>query len=303
MRPVEAQPGHTEADVEAALQSGQFVFTDCYTIEPLVGDAMRFTNAQRRVSVVPYGEVSRAAYEANQVLITGLRIKNNLGVEVDQQTIQLDYTQSPTFQGYLTWPNALITGRLDGARVRRDRYIATEWGTTTDWLGGMPMFNGVISNLSDVGQQSATLNVKSDLVLLNMQMPRDLYEANCKNTWGDPICGVDQSDWAVSTTALTGSTRTKLNWAGASKHYELGKIHVENGDAVVRVRTVSRVVPGVAIYLAYPLDFDPITSQAFTIYPGCPRNMDDTYGCPKYHVDWEQHFKGFPFIPVAETAI
>lgn len=304
MRPITPQPGHTEGEVTDALASGQFVFVDCFTIEPLVGFKMRYTTAQRRVSVVPVGEVMRANYEANQVLITGLKVKNQIGVEVDEQTINIDYTGANTYQNYMSWPQALLTGRLDGGSIRRDRYIAKDYGYDgrTDWLGGFPMFLGLVSTLNTVGRQSAQINVKSDLVLMNTQMPQFLFEATCKNTWGDSICGVNQDDWAVLTAIDDTPTRTRIPWAAVTADYNQGKIYIDNGDAVVRVRTIS-YVDADAIYLAYPLDFDPYDGQAFTAYPGCQRTMDEDFGCPKYHVNWQEKFKGFPFIPVAETAL
>lgn len=307
MRPITAQPGHTEEETEAALRSGQFVFADCYTFEPKVGDKLRYTTAQRRVSVVPVDDVVRRSYEAQGVIITGLRVMNQLGVEVDQQEVNIDYVSSPIFQNYLTWPEALLQGKLDGARIRRDRYIAKAWDPNpmgeTDWLGGMPMFNGLVSSLNGVGRQSASMSVKSDLVLLNIQMPQYLFETNCKNTWGDPICGVVQNDWAVAGTMGPAPTRSVIPWSGVSAHYNQGKVYVENEDSVTLIRTISRVDAD-NLYLSFPLDFDPMEGQEFTAYPGCPRTMDATYGCPKYHgSNWEEFFKGFPFVPVAETAL
>lgn len=306
MRPITPQPGHTEQEVIDAMESGQFVYADCYTFEPLIGDKLRYTTSQRRVSVVPLDDIQRRHYEANQVIITGLRVHNNLGVEVDQQSISIDYVQAPIYQGYLTWPQALMTGRLDGAKVRRDRYIATNWSFTespTEWLGGFPMFVGLVSSLDRVGRQSATINVKSNLILLNTQMPQFLWEGSCKNTWGDAICGVNQNSWAVNDVVGANPTRSILPWAAGSDHYNQGKVYIENNDSVTRIRTISRYDDG-KIWLSYPLDFDPVAGQAFTAYPGCPRNMDPTYGCPKYHGgNWQEKFKGFPFVPVAETAL
>lgn len=308
MRPITPQPGYVGADVTAALESGQFVYADCFTIFPRVGSPLRYTTAQQDVSVVPVGEVSRQTYSARSVLIRGLRVKNNLGVEVDEQEVELNYPDSLEYQGSLTWAQALLQGRLDGASIRRDRYIAERWGqgaaVDTLWLGGMPMFLGLVSALNKVGRQSATVNVKSDLILLNRQAPAFLWEPNCKNTWGDTACGVNQGTWAEAATINGGTpSRTVIPWTGSGPEFNLGKIHIENGDSVTRVRTIARAT-ATELYLAYPLDFDPVALAAFVAYPGCTRTDDATYGCPKYHgVSWVNKFKGFPFIPVAETGI
>jgi hypothetical protein len=306
MRPITPQPGHTENEVIDLMDSGQFVYADCFTVIPKSGSPLRYTTAQQRVSVVPVDDVARQTY-TGEVLITGLQVKMSVGVEVDQQQLNLHYPDTAIYQAALTWAQALLQGRLDGAKVRRDRYIAARWSDPsspdkTDWLGGMPMFLGLISTVDKAGRQSATVNVKSDLVLLDVDAPIALWDPNCKNNWGDVACGVDQSIWAVNSTISSTPTRSVIPWALADENYNQGKIHMDNGDSVTRVRTISRVAAG-NLYLSYPLDFDPTSGQGLTVYPGCPKTTDPTFGCPKYHgVDWPTKFKGFPFIPVAETA-
>jgi len=301
MRPVTPQPGYASSDVTNLLATRQFVYADCFTITPKVGSPLRYTNAQQSVTVVPLGYITRETYTAGKVLIKGLRSRNSIGVEVDQQQVDLEYPNTLEYQAALTWAKALLVGRLDGAKIRRDRYFASDWGQP--WLGGCPMFSGVVSTLSAVGRQSATVDVKSDLVFLDRQAPAYLWEPNCKNTWGDPACGVDQNVWAVTGTIGASPTRSVLPWSGSSTDYNLGKIHIENGDSVTRVRTVARATSS-QIFLAYPLDFDPVAGMTFVAYPGCTRTTDATTGCPKYHsTDWQSKIKGFPFIPVAETAL
>lgn len=308
MRPITPQPGYVQADTVNVMNSGQFVYADCFTIIPKIGVSLRYTNVQQDVSVVPVGYLMRETYVGKVVIIKGLRVKNNLGVEVDEQQVQMDYPQSIVYQAALTWPQALLQGRLDGAILRRDRYIAAKFGDgggdKTLWLGGFPMFKGRVSTLDKVGRQSATVNVKSELILLNKQMPDALFEAGCQNAWGDFACGVNQALWAVAATVGASPTRSVIPWAGASAHYNQGKIHIENADSVTRVRTISRV-SGTNLHLAYPIDFDPLAGDIFAAYPGCTKTEDATYGCPKYHGDpaWRSKIKAFPFVPVAETAL
>ena len=299
MRPIKPQVGYTEADVEGALASRQFVFADCYTVIPKTGAVLRFTSAQQNVDVLPVDGDVPVRYEPRKVLISGLLVRTNLGVEVDQQEVTLDYSSGVNYQNQLTWPQALLLGRLDGARIRRDRFIAKGWGQP--WLGGMPMFKGLVSSLNAVGRQSATVNVKAELVLLDTQMPRDLFEPQCGWTWGDTSCGVNQNSFSVIGTVSGSPTRTVLPWTGATDEFSLGKIFMSNGDSTIRVRTISRVADG-KLFLAYPLDFDPVPGNLFTAFPNCKRMKDN---CVLYHGDpgWKSKFKGFPFIPVAETAV
>jgi hypothetical protein len=305
MRPITPQPGHTEAEVVSAMDSDSFIYADCFTVFPKVGSPLRYTNFQRQVAVVPLDGLVRQVY-TTEVLISGLRVKNNIGVQVDEQQIDLVYPDTQIYQAAITWAQALLQGRLDGARIRRDRFIAGSWnnvGMQIDWLGGFPMWYGMMSTVDRAGRQKATMNVKSDLVLLDVDAPSALWDTNCKNNWGDLACGVDQSVWAVNTTISGTPTRSVIPWGLADQNYDQGKIHIDNADSVTRVRTISRVSGG-NLYLAYPLDFDPVLGDAMTVYPGCPKTDDPTYGCPKYHGDptWRTKIKAFPFIPVAETA-
>ncbi len=297
MRVITPQPGFTEADVEAVMDSGSFVYADFFTILPKEGDPMRYTDFQYSLTLVPIGESTPQEFRSDGLLLKGLRVKASVGIEVDEQSIECYYSADLDFQGQLSWPKALLLGRLDGGVIRRDRMIANP---SLQWIGGFTMFKGLISTLNTVGSTQATMNVKSDLVLLNVQMPRDLWEPNCKNTLGDTACGVNLEDYAVSASVATGSTRSYIAWGSSSGDYALGKIVYDPGDGINRVRTISRADTG-GLYLSYPLDFDPSLSDSFTVYPGCNRTMDR---CPFFHpTDWQQFFKGFPYIPVAETAV
>lgn len=302
MRTIDPQPGYVEADVTNLLATRQFVMADCYTITPLSGSPMYYTTAQRRVHVIPFaGGPGYVTYEANIVLINGLLSKSNLGVEADEQQVNLSYPPNDTsYQNYLSWAFALQSGRLDGATITRDRFFAATWGS--DWLGSIRMFSGLVSTLRKVGRSSATMNVKSDLIKLNMQMPRDLWEPNCRNTLGDTACGINLATYATAGVVGASPTRSVLPWASGTVNFSLGKVHIDNGDSVVRVRTITRWQGG-NIYLAYPLDFDPYAGQNFTAYPGCPRTTDATRGCPHYHGSgWQDRYRGFPRVPVPETA-
>lgn len=300
MRPITVQPGFSEADVLAVLFSKQYIKAECFTLIPLEGSPLRYSNLQRDVSVVPVGSPSRETYNSKQIIFNGLRFKTGVGVEVDEQQMELSYPSTQIYQASLTFAQALLHGRLDGAIVRRDRFIRQDW--ESPWVGGWPMFAGRMSSLDRVGRMAATLNVKSDLVLLNVQMPRDLWLAGCKNTWGDVNCGVVQSDWAVLGVASGTPTRSVIPWTGSSSDYTRGKIHITDFDSVTHVRTILKADSS-ALTLIYPLPFDVTAGMEFTAFPGCSRTNDATTGCPKYHgTDWPTRYKGFPFIPVAETA-
>jgi hypothetical protein len=302
MRPITAQPGHTEAEVVAALATRTYAKADCYTITPLVGSPLYYTDAQDDVTVVALGGSVRRTYKSRAVLIHGLKAHTKIGVQVDTQEITLDYSGETEYQGRLSWPRALLLGYLDGATVRRDRYIATEWAPDLSypWLGGMPWYDGTLTDLSDVGRQSATLNVKSAFNVLDRQMPRSLFTARCKNVWGDAACGVDRDIFSVLITISAGTPTTSfLPWTSATSNYVEGMVHIANSDSVTRVRKIQKI-DGSGLYLASPLDFLPAIGQSFTAYEGCPGT---TARCQDFHGgSYLDFFKGFDKVPVAESA-
>lgn len=301
MRTIYPQPGHTEAETKALIDSRQFVYAECFTIIPLEGPVMRYTSHEQDVSAVEVAGVNRQWYRSKQVLVTGLRAKSTIGVEVDEQTATFAYGPDEKYQSTISWTQAALLGRLDGATIIRDRFVAPDWGNaymSADWYGGVRMFSGLVSSIDKAGRSFSDIKVKSYLEKLNVQMPRDLYNPTCRNVWGDAKCGVNQNDFAVLGTIGAGSTRTVLNWTGADANYGLGKLHITNADDVTRVRTILKAT-STQIFLVYPLDFDPVTGQEFTAFPGCNRSFTR---CGDFHLAPEEHFGGCPFVPVAETA-
>lgn len=300
MKDMNIQTGFIEADCEALLASGQFVYAEVFTITPNYGAVLRYTNAASDVDVVPMvGGPGRQTYLSRIVVISGLRFKSNIGVEVDEQTVELAYTDGNTFQNAITWSQALRLGRLDGATIRRDRYFSNAWGAP--WVFGITMFSGRVSTCTKVGRQSATVNVKSDMVLLSVRMPKDLWQPQCKNTWGDGAgCDLVQGDFNVNTVVGAAPTRSIIPWAGITDEFVMGKLFIEGGDSVTRIRTILKVQVGVHAEIIYPLDFLPLAGQNVSFYPNCRREFAR---CDLYHAAPEEKYIGFPFVPVAETAV
>lgn len=296
MRPVYPQPGYDENDLELLLASRQFVFADCYTITLVDGTTkLRYTTAQNDVSVVVIDEVIRRTFDAKKVLISGLRFKIGIGVEVDEQTVTFAYDEYQEIYGQ-KFAYALRLGWLDGATISRDRYFAQAWGDP--WIAGMPLFTGRVSTLESVGRVEAKVKVKSALVLLNIEMPRFMWQPACLNTLYDVGCGIDENAHAETVVLGPGSTTTILYTSSAADIYKLGKIYIEDDDAVTRVRSINDVVAGSYISLSYPLDFTPESGQQFVMYEGCDR----TYATCGDQFSNQANFRGYPYVPVAETA-
>jgi hypothetical protein len=299
VKPVYPQPGFTEDDAVALLASRQFVYAECYTIIPLVGDVMRFTSAPVNVNVVPLdgSTTGKVPFQARAVTIEGMKYKTSVGTEVDEQQVKFGYTKGNLmWQGTLTLPQAAQLGRLDGARVRRDRLFAPAWGQP--WVFGMSMFGGRVSSLTDVGVLSATVSVKSDMVLFSVQSPRALWIAQCVHSFGDSGCGIVAETLVENVTVGAGSTASVINWSGITAGFAMGVVELEGSDSVDRTRTILSVNDGVSAKLIYPLDFVPPEGTPIKFYPNCQRLYSGCF----WGADKADHFMGFPYIPVSEVA-
>lgn len=298
MRTVYPQPGYDEQDTQDLLASGTFVFADCYTVVLITGEVMRWTTAQQDVAVLPIGgDPVVRRYVSDGVLVQGLQFKIGIGVEVDEQTITMAYKDSDIVPDRgVSVAQALRRGDFDGASIIRDRFFATTWGAP--WIGGVRLFAGRVGSLEGVGRTEGKVKVRSDLALLNIPMPRNLYGASCQHVLFDSGCKLVKADFAVQGEVESGSTESVIKWAlaGATPSFSLGTIYLETSTGVTFSRTI-RQATSTELILTYPLGFTPEVGDQFVAYPGCPRTLEacDTFGN-------RPNFKGFPFVPTAETA-
>lgn len=296
MRPITAQPGHTANDVIALLATKQFTYADCYTISNKDGTVLRYSTSQEDIVIATPvdGSAGPVTFSSRTAKISGLKTHVGIGVEVDEQTIRLDYDPGLLYNGS-PYATAIRYGRFDGGVIRRDRYFCTTWGAP--WLGGIPLFVGHTSTVDRISRSFAEIKVKSDLVLLKIPMPRKLFQPSCLHTLFDPGCGLVKSAFEISAVMEATPTATVIPWSGAAAGFVQGTVNVVDGSGVTLVRTIESVVPGVSITLAYPLESIPATGSNFKVYPGCVRSYAR---CGE--LGNQTHFQGFPFVPVAETA-
>lgn len=300
MRRVQPETGFTEADVHALLASRQFVFADCYTISASNNDDIKCTNAQKDMIVIPWGGGVKVTFTSNGVKVSGIRTNIGIGVDVDEQDVQLDFDADMSFQD-IPFARALLWGRLDGGTITRDRYFAETWGLgnePTVWMGGTRLFSGNVADLEEVGRSYCKMKVRSDLSKLEINMPKELFQPGCKNAVYDAGCGLDRGLFQVNGIVAAGSTQSRINWAGSLATMKLGTIYIETAAGVTLVRTIRDVIPGVALLLSNPLEQTPTVGHDFATFQGCDRSY------ARCGVLGNQaKFRGKPFVPTEETAI
>ena len=160
------------------------------------------------------------------------------------------------------------TARSIFAEIVRQRvFFSDRIGGTA--IGSVTLFKGRLGVIDEVGRTSAKLNTNSDLVLLDIDMPRNVYQPTCLHTLYDFGCTLVKNAFGTSGTAGSGSTASTINWSGASLNFQQGSITFTSGVNAGVTATVGSAVAGTSLTLLYPLESVPAVGDGFTVYFGC----------------------------------
>jgi uncharacterized phage protein (TIGR02218 family) len=265
---------------------------DCFTFTLLSGLILRYTNVDVTFSY------NGNTYLGNSVLVDGLKYRAAVGLEVDQQQITVAARSTDTITGGAAFLQALRDGSFDGCEIERDRvFFSDAIGGTA--IGSVTLFKGRLGVVDEIGRTSAKLTVNSDLVLLDIDMPRNIYQPTCLHTLYDSGCTLVKNAFGANGTVGAGSTASVINWSGASPVYQQGSITFTSGVNAGVTANVNSVVAGTSLTLGYPLQSPPAAGDGFTVYQGC----DHTPGTCQAKFNNLTNFRGFPYVPPPQMAI
>jgi uncharacterized phage protein (TIGR02218 family) len=272
-----------------ASADSELAFAECFTFALASGTTLAWTNVDLPVTY------NGATFSATGPLVQGLKYKVSVGLEVDKQQIIIAARPTDLISGSPIL-NAIREGAFDGAAVQRDRVFLSAIGGTV--IGGVTLFHGRVSTIDHVGRTQAQITVASDLVVLDYDMPRNLYSPTCVHTLYDSGCGVIRGTYSASGAVGSGSSAGLINTSVAAVGHAQGSIVFTSGaNANVRA-TVKSVVPGASLSLMYPLPSAPATGDGFTVASGC----DHTRGTCQGRFNNLANFRGFPFVPPPQIA-
>jgi uncharacterized phage protein (TIGR02218 family) len=196
------------------------------------------------------------------------------------------------------WLQAVVNGVLDGARVQVDRFMSDSWANTAP--DTIYLFNGRVS-LCVADRGAAKITVAPDTTLLNINLPRNIFQATCMHTLYDASCTLSKAAYTTSAAATTGSTAAAVNSAlgQAAGYFNLGVIEFTTGALAGQRRTV-RGFGGGTVTPVTPFTAAPAAGDTFTIYPGCNKVYSGDCSASKFNN--QANFKGMPFVPAPETA-
>lgn len=269
---------------------------ECFTFYTANMQPYYFTNADIDV------QIGTTYFFSNSVQVSGMRFRCSTGLSADQQQIQC-YASPDDKINNVPFLKALMHGVFDGGFVQRQRAIfdpATfnpKPNEAPMAAGSVQLFYGKISDIPSVGRTSATINVKSLMIMLDQKMPRNCFQPSCSRTLYDKGCGLNRSSFMERGTIGSGSTTTSIRWAGAGAQHVQGTVTITSGDDIYDTAMVSGYGAGV-LYLYRPLKFMPAVGDSFNVTQGCDHTQNT---CETRFLNLK-NFRGFPFIPPAQTA-
>lgn len=277
------------------IEGGLFFQADLFTLTLVDGTVIRYTSADISLA---WGGHTFISFR-----IVRDRIKVSLGLDVDQMQATLYPGTSDTLAG-VPFVQAVALGGLDGATMLVEKAYLSTWGDPSVPLapvivGVLHGFEGKISDL-DGSRTEIRTTVKSALELLNMDMPREVYQSTCLHIVYDPGCALSRAAFTV-TGAVTGSPGLNSFHSGlgqADGYFDQGVIAFTSGACNGARRTVKSYAGG-SFSFVLPLPAVPSVADTFAAYPGCDRTQA-TCAAKFSNI---AHFKGYPYIPAPETAI
>jgi len=240
-------------------------------------------------------------------------VRFTVGVEVDTLRLTITDNVGTTINGVALMP-FIAGGGLRNSRLQIDRAF---WGAADAApVGALLWFPGRISD-TVASRYGAELSVRSALELLDVQVPRDLYQAGCLNTLFDSACGASRSSVAVTGATTSASNAARTSFAhGLSQpagYFDLGVVMMTSGACTGISRTVKSHTTGgsAALLVLSPWPADIASGDTFTVTPGCTKALyldaaattQDPNGCWKFHASGVApvRFRGQPWVPVPET--
>ena len=285
------------------LANSQFIVVDLYTLSVVntawaSGLSVTYTNYYYSGS--DYDVVNGGhTFKGNDAIFSRDGLKQTIGLEVATMNITINATASMLVLG-IPFMQAITQGVLDGALVKVDRAFL-DLNTDHSVIGTVNWFTGHVAKASP-SRNGASITINSLTDLLNVNVPRNVYQAACQNSLYDGACTLSRSSYSVAGTVST-ITGTSLTISGAAAsqsagYWTQGGIIFTSGAANGEARTVKSWVGGVLTLLS-PFPISPVAGDTFMIYAGCDKQLTT---CQTKFSNGA-NFKGQPFVPIPETVV
>lgn len=252
-------------------------------------------------------------FKANSLRIEGLRYNVGVGFRVDEQDLKISAYPGEELAG-ADFFGAVQQGLLDGALVKRQRgfWAANQGAAYRDYIeppvAVVDLFTGYVSSIERIGRTFAEIKVKSPLSRLDIDLPRNSYQAGCLWTLYEPGCGVNREDFTTSYTVGSVSVQnvnpdtaiSPVTGADGIPYYALGRLKFTSGP-LVNFQTWVESNDDVTFGLAYPLKTLPNIGDTFEVSAGCSKIGRG--GACELKFDNLANFRGFPRVPPVVVSV
>lgn len=264
---------------------------DLFTITTVGGTVLRYTSDD--VATTANG----ITFTAGPVIKRG-RVKNAVGVEVDSMDMSIAADASITVDGKPIL-QYIASGGFDNADVVVEKAFSN--GPGQPWVGTVHVFGGIVSEVNSCSRYDVAFTVASDSQLLNVKVPRGIYQPGCPNTLFDSACGLVKASFKTvgKATGNSSASRTQFphNMTLATGYCDLGSITFTSGLNNGITRTIKTHVNGGNITVIQPWPYAVANNDTFEAYPGCDKTKPTCSGKFSNILN----FRGQPFIPAPET--
>jgi uncharacterized phage protein (TIGR02218 family) len=271
------------------LQSGQeLVMADLYSFKLANGTTLNYADFD--VDLV----ANSVTYSSQGPALKRGTTRTVIGVEVDTLDVSMYPHPTDTING-VGFLAAASNGLFDGATLTLYRAFLNP---VPNVVGTVILFVGDLADLS-IGRTGIDIRINSALAALNIQMPRNLYQAACLHSLYDADCGASRAAFSVNSNVRSGSTALSIvtGLGQPDGWFARGYITMTGGANSGVTRTV-RWHSGGTVGLLSALPAAPNVGDPFTLWPGCDKSMATC----KNKFNNLGNFRGMPFVPSPETA-
>ncbi len=245
-------------------------------------------------------------FKSTSIRFDGLKFKVAVGWQVDEQDIRISAFPGEKLCG-TDFFGGIQSGLLDGATITRQRAFWAPTGIpANDYVappvGVVTLSTMRVSTITKIGQTHVELKLKSPMVLLNIDMPRNTYGPGCQWSLFDTGCtllrGSFSNTFTVSTvdatkTIITPTVAVSPNvGADGNSYYGLGRITFTSG-ALNNLTVSVDSNNATAFTLKFPLVTPPIAGDTFSASAGCSKASAT---CSSKFSNLP-NFRGFPRVP------
>jgi uncharacterized phage protein (TIGR02218 family) len=275
--------------IELLNSSSEFNMADLYTFILQGGGAYRYSGAQTAL-IDNHGNTFALGPKFERS-----RTRLVIGVQVDELDVNI-YPEPTDLLGSVPWLTAAWTGQFDGALLQVERAFMQPYGSV---VGTVVLFSGRISDI-DCSRTGIDMKCRSHLELLNIQMPRRLWQPSCTHVFGDDMCQFNRVTLAMSFACAPGSTQTVIQGPpSTSTPYIQGSIIGVTGANAGQTRTITSFVSAQSVTVKLAFLYTPAVGDQFQLLPGCDHSLAT---CTNTFAN-QNHFGGMPFIPAPENAV